>query len=89
VVGGYKYPPTTFIQAIQASHSSHSIQEQIIHSKDTIKAFNPLQAPKSNQVLSDLREGVLCFFVVALVAWLLSSSHSNSSKCFLKLARDT
>jgi hypothetical protein len=47
---------------IQASHSSHSIQEQRIHSKDTIKASNPLQAPKSNQVISDLREGDLCFF---------------------------
>jgi hypothetical protein len=55
-------PPTTSIEAIQASHTSHSIQEQRIHSKDTIKAFNPLQTPKSNLVLSDLREGVLCFF---------------------------
>jgi hypothetical protein len=25
---GYKYPPTTSIQAIQASYTSHSIQEQ-------------------------------------------------------------
>jgi hypothetical protein len=55
-------PSTTCIKDIQASHTSHSIQEQRIHSKDTIKAFNPLQAPKSNQVLSDLREGHLCFF---------------------------
>jgi hypothetical protein len=26
---------------------------------------------------------------VALVAWIAFSSHSNSSKCFVKLARDT
>jgi hypothetical protein len=51
---GYKYPPTTTIQAIQASHSSHSIQEQRIHSKDTIKAFNPLQVPKSSQVIKSV-----------------------------------
>jgi hypothetical protein len=69
VVEGYKYPPTTSIQAIQASHTSHSIQKQRIQSKDTIKAFNPLQAPKSNQALSDLREGV-CVSFVALVAWI-------------------
>jgi hypothetical protein len=32
------------------------------HSKDTIKAFNSLQAPKSTQLLRDLREDHLCFF---------------------------
>jgi hypothetical protein len=32
------------------------------HLKDTIKAFNPLQAPKSTQSLRDLREDNLCFF---------------------------
>jgi hypothetical protein len=32
---------------------------------------------------------VICVSFVALVAWLLSSSHSNLSKCFVKLARDT
>jgi hypothetical protein len=59
---GYKYPPTTTIQAIQAFQPSHSILEQKHTLQDTIKASNPLQAPKSNQVLSDLREGDLCFF---------------------------
>jgi hypothetical protein len=39
------------------------------HSKDIIKAFNPLQAPKSTQLLRDLREDHLCSFV-ALVAWI-------------------
>jgi hypothetical protein len=42
------------------------------HSKDTIKAFNPLQAPKSTQVLRDLRDDHLCYFV-ALVAWIAFS----------------
>jgi hypothetical protein len=32
---------------------------------------------------------VTCVSFVALVAWLLSSPHSNLSKCFVKLARDT
>jgi hypothetical protein len=32
---------------------------------------------------------VICVYFVALVAWLLSSSHSNLSKCFVKRARDT
>jgi hypothetical protein len=38
------------------------------HSKDTTKAFNPLQAPKSTLLLRDLWEDHLCSFV-ALVAW--------------------
>jgi hypothetical protein len=47
-----------------SKHYNFSIQYYIkrIHSEDTIKASNPLQAPKSNQVLSDLREGDLCLF---------------------------
>jgi hypothetical protein len=32
---------------------------------------------------------VICVSFVALVAWLLSSSPSNLSKCFVKQARDT
>jgi hypothetical protein len=32
---------------------------------------------------------VTCVSFVALVAWLLSSPHSNLSKGFVKLARDT
>jgi hypothetical protein len=39
------------------------------HSKDTIKAFNPVRALKSTQLLRDLREDHLCSFV-ALVAWI-------------------
>jgi hypothetical protein len=42
------------------------------HSKDTIKACNPLQAPKSTQLLRYLREDHLCSFV-ALVAWIAFS----------------
>jgi hypothetical protein len=32
---------------------------------------------------------VICVCFVALVAWLLSSSHSKLLKCFVKQARDT
>jgi hypothetical protein len=35
--------------------------------------------------MRERKEGDLCFFV----AWLLSSSHPNLSKCFVKIARDT
>jgi hypothetical protein len=45
-------PPTTTIQVIRAFHSQHSIQEQIIHSKDTFKAFNPLQVPQLIEVVN-------------------------------------
>jgi hypothetical protein len=45
-------PPTLLIQYKSKSK----------HSKDTIKAFNSLQAPKSTQLLRDLREDHLCFF---------------------------
>jgi hypothetical protein len=62
VVGGYKYSPTTSIQAIQAFQLSLSILKQKHTLQDTIKRSNPLQASKSTQVLSDLREGALCFF---------------------------
>jgi hypothetical protein len=43
---GYKYPPTTTIQAIQAFQLPHSILEQKNRLQDTIKASNPLQVPK-------------------------------------------
>jgi hypothetical protein len=69
---GYKYPqpppfkpskpPTLLIQ--YKSKGKHSI--------DTIKAFNPLQAPESTQLLRDLRGDHLCSFV-ALVAWIAFS----------------
>jgi hypothetical protein len=58
----YKYPPTTTIQAIQVFRTSHSILEKRHTLQDTIKGSNPLQVPKSTQVLSDLREDHLCFF---------------------------
>jgi hypothetical protein len=65
----YKYPPTTTIQAIQVLWTPHSIQEQKHSLQNTLKRSNPLQASNSTQLLNDLREGVLCFFV-ALVAWI-------------------
>jgi hypothetical protein len=45
IVVGAINTPSTSIQVIQAFHSQHSIQEKRIHSKDTYKAFNPLQVP--------------------------------------------
>jgi hypothetical protein len=45
------------------------LQEQKTTLQDTINRSNPLQASKSTQLLSDLREGVLCSFV-ALVTWI-------------------
>jgi hypothetical protein len=50
VVGGYKYPPTTSFITIQAFLNSHSLQEQSPTLQDTIKAINPLKAPKSTLV---------------------------------------
>jgi hypothetical protein len=66
---GYKYPPTTTIQAIQDFQPSHSIHEQKHTLQRHNQSINPLQAPKLTQVLSDLREGDMCFFV-ALAAWI-------------------
>jgi hypothetical protein len=59
---GYKYPPTTTIQAIQVFSRTHSIQDQKHTLQDTIKRSNPSQASTSTQLFNDLREGVLCFF---------------------------
>jgi hypothetical protein len=39
---GYKFPPTTTIQTIQAFQPSHSILDQKHTLQDTIKASNPL-----------------------------------------------
>jgi hypothetical protein len=69
---GYKYPPTTTIQAIQVFRPSHSILEHRHTLQDTIKGSKPLQVPKSTQVLSDLREDHLCFFCCSCcLDWLL------------------
>jgi hypothetical protein len=48
---GYKYLPTTTIQAIQALQLPHSILEQKNTLQNTIKASNPLQVPQSSQVI--------------------------------------
>jgi hypothetical protein len=57
-------------------HSSHPSflyftfnTKAIAFTQDTFQRSNPLQASQSTQLLSDLREGVLCSFV-ALVAWI-------------------
>jgi hypothetical protein len=66
--------------SIASKCSEHHIhcKSKVHHSKDTSKAFNPLQATKSTLLLRDLREDHLCSFV-ALVAWIaFSPSHSYS-----------
>jgi hypothetical protein len=68
--------------------TQHSIQDQKATLQDTINRSNPLQASKSTQLLSDLRECVLCSFV-ALVTWIAFPFSFLFSKCFVKLARDT
>jgi hypothetical protein len=46
---GYKYPPTTTIQDIQASYTSHSIQEQ----RQTLQRNNQsIQSPPSSKINS-------------------------------------
>jgi hypothetical protein len=70
-----KPPPS-----IASKYSEHHIHcnSKGNHSKDTSKAFNPIQATKSTLLLRDLREDHLCSFV-ALVAWIaFSPSHSYS-----------
>jgi hypothetical protein len=57
------------------------------HSKDTIKAFNPLQATKLT-LLHRTCETIICVLLLLLLLGLLSPSYSYSSKCFVKLARD-
>jgi hypothetical protein len=59
---GYKYPQPPPFKPSKFFETPHSIQEQKHTLQDTSKRSNPLQASKSTQLLSDLREGVLCFF---------------------------
>jgi hypothetical protein len=72
IVVGAINAPTTTIQASKPPTFLIQYKRKGKHSKDTIQAFNPLQAPKSTQLLRDLREDHLCSFV-ALVAWIAFS----------------
>jgi hypothetical protein len=69
---GYKYPQPPLFKPSKPPTLLIQYKSKGKHSKDTIKAFNPLQAPKSTQLLRDLREDHLCSFV-ALVAWIAFS----------------
>jgi hypothetical protein len=77
---GYKYPQPPPFKLSKFS---------ALHIQYTIKRSNPLQASKSTQLLSDLREGVLCFFCCSCYLDCFFPSHSKLLKCFVKLARDT
>jgi hypothetical protein len=66
---GYKYPQPPPFKLSKSPTLQIQYKSKGKHSKDTTKAFNPLQAPKSTQFLRDLREDHLCSFV-ARVAWI-------------------
>jgi hypothetical protein len=69
---GYKYPQPPSFKPSKFSELHIQYKSKGKHSKDTIKAFNSLQAPKSTQLLRDLREHHLCSFV-AFVTWIAFS----------------
>jgi hypothetical protein len=69
---GYKYPQPPLFRLSKPPTLLIQYKSKGKHSKETIKAFNPLQAPKSIQLLRDLREDHVCSFV-ALVAWIAFS----------------
>jgi hypothetical protein len=62
VVGAINTPQPPPFKPSKFSETPHSILEQKHTLQDTSKRANPLQASKSTQLLSDLREGVFCFF---------------------------
>jgi hypothetical protein len=66
---GYKYPPTTTLQGIQAFTTSHSIQEQYTTLQDTNQSHRSNQSPQFNSSFRTCEKIDLCSFVV-LVAWL-------------------
>jgi hypothetical protein len=89
VVGGYKYPQPPPFKPSNLLTLLIQYKRKEYTPKTQSKAFNPLKAPKSNQMLSDLREGVLCFFCCSccLDCFLLFTQIFSS--VFVKLARDT
>jgi hypothetical protein len=68
---GYKYPQPSPFKPSKPPTLLIPYKSKGKHSKDTIKAFNPLKAPKSTPLLRVLREDHLCSFV-ALVAFSFS-----------------
>jgi hypothetical protein len=72
VVGAINTPETPLFKPSKPPTLLIQYKSKGKHSKDTIKAFNPLQATKSTQLLRDLREYHLCSFV-PLVAWIAFS----------------
>jgi hypothetical protein len=66
---GYKYPQPLSFKPSKFSELHIHCKSKGKHCKDTIKAFNPLQAPKSTLLLRDLWEDHLCSFV----AWIAFS----------------
>jgi hypothetical protein len=68
----YKYPQPPPFKPFKPPTFLIQYKSKYKHYKDIIKAFNPLQAPKSTQLLRDLREDHLCSLVV-LVSWIVFS----------------
>jgi hypothetical protein len=58
---GYKYPQPPPFKPSKFSELHIQYKSKGKHSKDTIKAFNSLQGPKSTQLLRDLRGSIVFF----------------------------
>jgi hypothetical protein len=81
---------------LHSSHPSFSLFSFNTRAKNILQRHNQsIQSSPSSKIKSSDQkslvtwERVICVSFVALVSWLLSSSHSNLSKWFVKLVRDT
>jgi hypothetical protein len=89
VVGGYKYPPTTTLQDIQAFTTLHSIQEQYTTLQDINQSLRPNQSPQFNsRFLGLVRRSDCVLLLFLLLGWLSSPPISSSITLVIK-ARDT
>jgi hypothetical protein len=76
-----------------SSHPSIPLSSFNTRAKNTLQKHNQsLQFSPSSKIKSSDQKGLVTWervTCVSIVAWLLSSSPSNLSKCFVKQARDT
>jgi hypothetical protein len=91
-----------WLEAINTPNHLHSSHPSLLHFSFNTRAKNTLQrhnqsiqsSPSSKIKSSDQKslvtwERVFCVSFLLLLLGLVSSSHSNLLKCFIKLARDT
>jgi hypothetical protein len=64
---GYKYPPTTTLQDIQAFTTSHSIQEQYTTLQDTNQSLRSNQSPQFNSRFLGLVRRSDCILLLFLL----------------------